>query len=100
MRKCPGARTTDVKGSAMSDTDRTTQRKQWDAIRRMTPEERVRRVEDLNRTVDTLAEAGIRDAHPRASDREVFLRLAIRKLGRDTARRLYPEVGDLESASR
>lgn len=39
-----------------------------------------------------LALAGVRQRHPDASDREVFLRLAIINLGRDLATRAYPEI--------
>ena len=71
-------------------------RLQRERIRRMPTEERAAWVDDLNETVELLAMAGIREAHPLADDREVFLRLAIRKLGRATARRVYPEIEKLE----
>jgi regulator of sirC expression with transglutaminase-like and TPR domain len=69
---------------------------QTDILRRMSPEQRLQIVADLNRTVDAMAEAGIRSAFPDASDREVFLRLAVRKLGYQLARTAYPEVDALE----
>jgi hypothetical protein len=75
-------------------------RMQAELLRRMSPERRLRLACDLSRTVDALAEAGIRDAHPDATDREVFLRLAIRKLGYPLAREVYPEVEWIESARR
>jgi len=51
---------------------------------------------DLNRAADALAIAGIRQRFPGAADREVFLRLAVRKLGSDLARRSYPELAEIE----
>jgi len=63
----------------------------------MSPAERMRRVLELNRAVETIAIAGIRSLYPNASPREVFLRLAERKLGRELARRVYPELEALEA---
>jgi len=70
---------------------------QRDILRRMTPAERLRAVCDLNRAADTMAVAGIRARFPEASDREVFLRLAVRKLGSDLARRVYPDLTAIEN---
>lgn len=75
-------------------------RMQRDALRRMTPEQKMRLVRDLNRAADAMAEAGIRDRYPAASDREVFLRLAVRKLGYRLASAVYPEVETLEGIHR
>lgn len=69
---------------------------QTEILRAMSPERRLQLVAELNATVDAMAEAGIRSAFPDASDREVFLRLAVRKLGYDLARTAYPEVASLE----
>jgi hypothetical protein len=71
-------------------------RMQTDILRRMSSEQRLQIVAELNRTVDAMAEAGIRDAFPGASEREVFLRLAVRKLGYDLACSAYPEVESLK----
>jgi hypothetical protein len=80
--------------------DPTVLRMQRDILSRMSPEERMRIVGDLNRAADAMAEAGIRDRYPEASDREVFLRLAVRKLGYALARTAYPEVEGLEGVRR
>jgi hypothetical protein len=58
----------------------------------MTAEQRLARVVGLNRAVELMAAAGIRERHPNATAREVFLRLAIRKLGPELAALGYPEV--------
>jgi hypothetical protein len=42
--------------------------------------------------VRQLAEAGIRQRHPHASDSEVRVRLTVRLYGRDVARRLFGAV--------
>jgi hypothetical protein len=83
-----------------SDSDRTILHMQREAVRRMTPEQRLRVVDELNASVETMAVAGIRVTHPAASDREIFLRLAIRKLGYDLARQVYPEIERLEGVRR
>jgi len=71
------------------DTDESTDRLMIERYRRMTPADRLQCVVDLNRLVEDLAIAGIRSRHPRADDREVFLRLAALRLGRDITRRVY-----------
>jgi hypothetical protein len=50
----------------------------------------------LNRAAREMALAGVRQRYPGASDREVFLRLAILTLGLDLARRAYPEIDRLD----
>jgi hypothetical protein len=66
----------------------------------MSTEERAALVRALNRSVEALAVAGIRDAYPDATEREAFLRLAIRKLGYATARHVHPEIAHLEGFGR
>jgi hypothetical protein len=75
-----------------ADSDRRARRIQDDILRRMTPEDRFRAVCGLIRAADAIACAGIRERFPQASEREVFLRLAVRKLGPDLACRVYPEL--------
>ncbi|MCC6738706.1 MAG: hypothetical protein IT452_06645 [Planctomycetia bacterium] len=60
-----------------------------DAWRRWTPEERLRRVLDLNAMVRGFAEASVRRAHPHAADDEVRLRVASRRLGRELMVRVF-----------
>ncbi|MCX6632396.1 MAG: hypothetical protein NTW28_32730 [Candidatus Solibacter sp.] len=52
-----------------------------DLVRRMSPEEKLRRAIEFTAMVRKLGEAGIRQAYPQASEREIFLRVAQRQLG-------------------
>jgi hypothetical protein len=52
-----------------------------DLMRKMSPEEKLQRAIELTAAIRNLGEAGIREAHPGASEREVFLRVAQRQLG-------------------
>ena len=63
--------------------------------RRMSPLEKLRIVSEMSRSAQELSLAGIRHRHPDASDRECLLRLAIIKLGRPLALRVYPEAASL-----
>ena len=58
-------------------------------IRQMTPEQRLQRAVQYSAFVRSFAEAGIRSTHPGASDREVFLMVAKRRLGADLFRKVY-----------
>ena len=60
-----------------------------DLVRRMSPEERLQRAIDLTAAVRNLGEANIREAHPGASEREIFLRAARRRLGADLYAKVY-----------
>lgn len=51
-----------------------------EAYRKMTPGERFRKVESLNRTTEAVALADIRRRHPKADEREQQLRLASRRI--------------------
>jgi hypothetical protein len=56
------------------------------AYRQMSGAEKIERVRALNRATLTLALANIRQLHPHASEREVLLRLAVRRYGADFVR--------------
>ena len=60
-----------------------------EGYRRMTPAEKVARVIDLSRATSQLAETRIRAQYPTATDREVRLRLAALRLGRETMVRVF-----------
>jgi hypothetical protein len=62
---------------------------QMDLIRGMSPEERLERCFALSNTVEGFAKAGLRQRYPEASDREIFLRLARRKLGAELYSKVY-----------
>jgi hypothetical protein len=64
-----------------------------DLIRAMTPEERLARAFELSAFVRQAGEAGYRQAHPDASEREVFLFGARQRLGAELCRLVYGEDG-------
>lgn len=55
----------------------------------LTAAERVRRVRELTMAASTLALAGLRKRHPRATEEELFLRLAVLRLGAELVERAY-----------
>ena len=57
--------------------------------RRMPPGEKIRTVFALGDMLIQLSEAGVRRLYPSADAREVFLRAAARRLGRETVARVY-----------
>jgi hypothetical protein len=63
--------------------------------RAMSHAEKADLIVGLCQAADTLALAGIRQRHPTASERECFLRLAMLKLGRELACRVYPDAAAL-----
>ena len=83
------------RGVLAADTSPAAERLQVELWRRMSSVDKARLVDDLTRTADELALAGIRMRHPRASERECRLRLAVLKLGPDLAVRAYPEAAPL-----
>ncbi len=72
---------------------RDTSEKAWQyfiqLLRRVPPAQKVQNVFELCEVVRRLIEADVRRCHPGASDREVFLRVAARRLGIETVRRVY-----------
>ena len=72
-----------------------------DLVRKMSPAERLQRTFECSAFVRNLGEAGIRQAHPGACDREVFLRVAQRQLGDELFRKAYgSELDGYGSAER
>jgi len=62
---------------------------QVELLRRMSPMERLRRMTELTLAVQQIAFAELRRRHPQAPDDELWLRLAVRRLGRDVVRTVY-----------
>ena len=60
-----------------------------DLIRKIPPEEKLRRALELTAAARNLSEAGIRQAYPDAGEREIFLRLAQRQLGDELFQKVY-----------
>ena len=70
-----------------------------DLTRKMSPEEKLQRALELSWTVRLAAEAGLRQAYPHASEREIFLRSARQNLGAELFRKVYgEELSNLGSA--
>jgi hypothetical protein len=68
----------------------------------MTPAQKIRAVFELTELAVSFTEAGVRRMYPAASEREIFLRVAARRLDRETMRKVYgwdPESDD-DAASR
>lgn len=72
-----------------SDTDPKALKVFIECQRALAPEEKIRKVFQLNRLLRGLAEASERQLHPEASDREIFLRVAARRLDRETMKQVY-----------
>ena len=73
----------------MADTDAKAFEVFIELQRKMTPGEKLACVLESSAMMMALAEAGVRRLYPHASDREVFLRAAARRLDRDTMIRAY-----------
>ena len=86
----------DHQGVLSQDTSLDVEQMQIQLWRRMSPAEKLALVWDLRQATLTLAEAGIRQRHPRASMRECFLRLAALTLGAELTRAVYPDAADID----
>jgi hypothetical protein len=60
-----------------------------DLHRKMTPGERVARVFEMAAFQEGLQRSSVRSMYPDAGEREVFLRVAARRLDRETMLRVY-----------
>jgi hypothetical protein len=60
-----------------------------DLMRKMSPEEKLQRTFEFSAMVRSFGEAGLRQRHPQASDREIFLRAARLNLGADLYAKVY-----------
>ena len=72
-----------------SDTDPKALKVFIECQRTMTPSQKFEAVFRLNKLLRALAEANERELHPEADDREIFLRVAARRLDRETMKRVY-----------
>ena len=73
----------------MADTDPKALEVYIRLHREMTPAERLRRVFEMGELVQSLQTADVRKSYPNADEREVFLRVAARRLGRDLMIKAY-----------
>jgi hypothetical protein len=75
-----------------ADTPVEVEARQIEEWRRMSPAKKAALVAGLTNATFVLARAGLRQRYPDASDRELFLRLAVLTLGPDLAQRAYPDA--------
>jgi hypothetical protein len=72
-----------------------------DLLRKMPPEEKLRRTLEWSEMIRLAGESGLRQAYPQASEREIFLRSARRRLGAKLFCKVYgDELPDDGSAHR
>jgi hypothetical protein len=79
-----------------ADTDPAAERVLIEGYRRMTPAERLARAMDLIQAAQLLVEADVRRRHPDASEREVALRVAFRRIPPDLMRSAFGWDPDVE----
>ncbi len=73
----------------LRDASAEAERIQLELLRAMSPVQKAQLVSELTRAVQRLAFAGARMADPEATDEEIWLRLAARRLGSEAVRRVY-----------
>jgi hypothetical protein len=78
-----------MRPAGLSDTEPSVNEVLFAARRSLPPGDKVRQVFELTELLLRLSEAGVRRMYPDADDREVFLRAAARRLGRETVARVY-----------
>ncbi|MCP5112138.1 MAG: hypothetical protein GY953_15015 [bacterium] len=81
----------------MADTDEKAFQKLIELNREMKPGEKLAQTLQLTEMMMRISEDNVRSLYPDASQREVFLRAAARRLDRETMIRVYhwdPESGD------
>lgn len=84
--KKPGARAV-----LASDTSRKAEQVQIELWRSMSPQNKARMVTEISLAVQEISLAGIRLRHPGATEQECLFRLAVLKIGRELAHRVYPK---------
>jgi hypothetical protein len=72
-----------------SDTGEEADRIQFEMLRQMSPQARLALMTELTLSAQRLAFAGLRLRYPNASDDDIWLRLAARRLGVETVRKIY-----------
>ena len=63
-----------------------------ESLRRKTPEESLRIAQELTLAGQQIAFAGMRERHPDLSDDDIWLKLAVLRLGEDVVRKVYGRV--------
>jgi hypothetical protein len=78
------------------DTSFVAERMLFDEYGKLTPAQRITLVWELNEAVDSRARAAIRARYPTADEREIELRLAARKYGREIMLRYFDWDPDVQ----
>jgi hypothetical protein len=73
----------------MADTSEAAFQKVIELQRRMMPGDKLRHALEMSDMMMRMSEDNVRKLYPHASDREVFLRAAARRLGRETVIKVY-----------
>ena len=71
------------------DTTAQAEAVQFDLLRKLTPAVKARKVDELTVAANCYALAGLRERHPGAPERELWLRLAALRLGDDLVSKAY-----------
>ncbi|MFO7692288.1 MAG: hypothetical protein R6V57_04285 [Vicinamibacterales bacterium] len=79
------------------DTPIDVERKLVESWRQMSAGDKAATVTGLTRAACAMTAAGVRQRHPQATPRELFLRLAVIILGPELARRAYSDAGQVMS---
>ena len=77
-----------------ADTSERADEVQFEILRRMTVQQRAELFTQMTLAVQELAMAGLRRQYPNATDDELRLRLAARRLGNDVVRKVWGWVPD------
>lgn len=80
----------------MTDTSADIEARRAEILRNMSVAEKAAQVAALSLDVQHLAEAGVRQRHPQADEREVFLRVAALRNGRELSVAAYGWDPDVE----
>ena len=77
------------------DTPLDIEARQIERWRMMTSAEKAATITALCQSVHDLAWAGLKRRYPDATERELFLRMAVLRLGNELARKVHPDVANL-----
>ena len=88
----PSKQQYDYRGMRPEDTSPEAWRVLMDIYRRMTPDEKLQKTFEMSEFLRSVSEAGVRADYPGASEREVFLRVTQKYLGKELFAKVYGDV--------
>ena len=77
----------------LSDTSFEAQAMQYEILGKLTPGQRLEITRHLTLGIQHLAFAALRQQNPRLTDDEIWMELAVRRLGTDLVGRIYGRAG-------